>query len=188
MVNIYIYDTGFIQEDFVETDGTFPTWINATTTEKEKGQFRAYGLPSLLKINNLNNGGTNNSQKTPSTSKLTHHVLRTSNEPFQYSMQGFIKVPTKYSDVTKVEDLLIYKTLILAQLSKGLKIIYLDDITRTDSEELFSMNYIIEVFGREETGFANENKFMVVTMDNVSFTETIGKLNYTIQFTILPQF
>jgi len=185
--NFYIYDTGLVNPVFEETETPFPTWENASPTQRMKGEFRISDNPLIFKINSINSGLKANLKIIPSLSSLKTKVIQPSIEPINYTIQGFIRKPLRY-DINNKYDLDIYKYLHLLQFSKGHKDLYIKDDTNSSIEELFSIHYLIDIIGKEDNGNPDNKKHLNVVVNSISFNEGKKDITFSLNLVIIPYF
>lgn len=184
MVYVYLEDTGHTALDVSDTE--FTAYTSATQTEIEDGEFKADSRV-LLKITSLNYGDKNNLQSLlPLTGNLSSSN-KVSSDVIKFSIGGYINKPSTFTG-TDTKDLPNLKQLLLMRLSNGHKDLYLSNNYTPNNEALFSLKWLIELYGVQDAGNTDSAKHLNVIVESFSFNEGVNTLNYTINVRIIPSY
>ena len=186
-MDIYLEDTGYVNPTFGLTETPFVDYESATDEQKKLGEFKV-SVPVRLKVTTINLGDKSNIQISQNPLTSSKSVTHISNEIMKITLTCMLKKPiNNFTDTSNLGDLPDLKNILLMKRSQGHKDLYIKDDVNPDVEKLFSLYYLIDIFGRTDNGNSLNKKHLNVFIDSFSQNEGINKLSYNLVLSIVGE-
>jgi len=182
-MEITIYDTGFVNDDFDVSEGRLPSYTNATHAQRLNGEYQIT-TPLVLKLTDFDTSLGTAGFNVPNRNMIKNKSVNTSFEVIDFKLRAhIIKQQHSSEDLNKLSQIILYK------FSRGHKdLVISNNLTVGDNRGLVSIYWYLDVMGKTDTGNPLSERHLNINIKQINIKDSVSKnlIDLTLNCEILP--